>query len=217
MLPQLSDMNSFDLKHLLVHEYIHKWINNDLIKKDKTISYKWFTEGFTKYFSDKINFDLGIITLEEYVRNYNSILRHYYSSVYSHYDTKTLSELYWQNTNANSAIYNRGYIIAQELETLLAGHTDPKSNLFEIINKILTEIEKNDNSVFNNSILEKHFNNATNSKYQSEIKFILQGTKLRHSKKLQDKVVLCQHTTNFFINGANGKSTSIPQYCILSK
>ncbi|MFP3017723.1 MAG: hypothetical protein ACEY3E_02190 [Candidatus Tisiphia sp.] len=94
---------------------ISGWIGNTLIKEKEETLYKWFTEGFTQYFTDKINLTNGIVTFEEYLGNYNKILQKYYTSPYLLFDNETISKLYWDNALASELPYDRGYIIASVL------------------------------------------------------------------------------------------------------
>lgn len=176
LLPKKFNVNDYRVKHLLGHENLHKWIGSNLVKKKEGHKYKWFTEGFTRYFTDKINLNNGIITFEEYLGNYNKILRKYYTSPYLAIDNENLSKLYWKDSQAQELPYNRGYIIAQELDLKIQETTSTQSSLDNIIkttvkNHILSEKPK-----FSTEDMVRYINYITKNNFKYTIsKFVKYG------------------------------------------
>ena len=178
-LPSKFNIRHYNIKHLLAHENLHKWIGKDLECDGAENTCKWFTEGFTDYFTNKINLNSGIITFTEYLNNYNEVLKEYYISPYVLYDNDTISHLYWKNSYTNRLPYNRGYLIAQELDTRIQNFTKHKLSLDNVLQKIIennikgTKYKFNTNSLINviNELIQQDYSKIINQfVYYGEIK-----------------------------------------------
>jgi predicted metalloprotease with PDZ domain len=64
---------------LISHEYFHTWIGGDQGLKMPAPDeiYKWFSEGFTDYYSFKLVKLMGTISNEDFLSYINQYLREY--------------------------------------------------------------------------------------------------------------------------------------------
>ncbi|WP_342259994.1 hypothetical protein [Candidatus Tisiphia endosymbiont of Metellina segmentata] len=176
LLPEKFNVNDFNIKHLLAHENLHKWIGNTLIKEKEETLYKWFTEGFTQYFTDKINLTNGIVTFEEYLGNYNKILQKYYTSPYLLFDNETISKLYWDNALASELPYDRGYIIASVLDLKIQNLTNTQFSLDNLIKTIVANHTHSKKEKFTTTIMMQYINNITKNNLKRTVnKFVKYG------------------------------------------
>ncbi|MCJ7617326.1 MAG: hypothetical protein MUO43_12405 [Desulfobacterales bacterium] len=68
-----------DLKYLFAHELFHTWNTGKLgVRQNPEQLIYWFSEGFTGYYARLLLLRAGLITIEEYVSDYNDKLIRYY-------------------------------------------------------------------------------------------------------------------------------------------
>jgi predicted metalloprotease with PDZ domain len=103
------------LQYLIAHEYFHTWIGQKMQQMQPEEMGKWFTEGFTEYYSFKMLLKTGIITEDEYLNKVNDVLKKYYLSPFVASKNEEMVARYFTDMNVNRLAYNRGMIIAMIL------------------------------------------------------------------------------------------------------
>lgn len=116
----LSRKSIFDanLRSQLAHEVFHTW-NPYKLRIERTDSTQWFTEGFTRFYQDRLLHDAGLISYPEYIERLNFTVARYWTS-----SDRNSSQKQWllrrQNGNADSSLpYDRGAVIALWLDQAL--------------------------------------------------------------------------------------------------
>ncbi|MBK7872117.1 MAG: hypothetical protein IPJ74_16300 [Saprospiraceae bacterium] len=108
------------LTYLISHEYFHTWIGQNLKMPEPEEVYKWFSEGFTDYYSYKILYSLNIITETAFLQKLNQLIWEYYLSPHFQLDNKDLVGRYWESNALKDLSYRRGLLIAFALENKIS-------------------------------------------------------------------------------------------------
>lgn len=105
----------FRLKRILAHELFHTWLGDKIkFAEPEELSF-WFKEGFCDYYTRLLLLRAGLISINEYVDEYNNILYAYYtSSVRNEKNERVVNEFH-SNRNIMKLPYMRGDIIAHNL------------------------------------------------------------------------------------------------------
>lgn len=117
------------LGRLLAHELFHLWNGQRMTAAANEVQYKWFTEGFTDYYADRIFHDIGQYSDADYRGRVNAVLRRYYASPARHSTRETVAEQYWSNDDVKQYPYTQGYALALYLQTNLPAWTGSSFDL----------------------------------------------------------------------------------------
>jgi predicted metalloprotease with PDZ domain len=123
---------SADLKpvgRLLAHELFHLWNGQRMTAATNEVPYKWFTEGFTDYYADRIFHELGQYSDGDYRDRVNAVLRRYYASPARNSTRASVAERYWHDDDAKQFPYAQGYALALYLQMKLPVWTSSSFNL----------------------------------------------------------------------------------------
>ncbi|SEA47354.1 Predicted metalloprotease, contains C-terminal PDZ domain [Arachidicoccus rhizosphaerae] len=101
-----------NLLPMIAHEYFHNWLGLGLKMPEPDEPYKWFSEGFTEYYSFKILFQSGLISKDEFLGRINGYLKDYYLSPYFNMAAQKLIGRYWESSELKLLSYRRGLILA---------------------------------------------------------------------------------------------------------
>jgi predicted metalloprotease with PDZ domain len=115
------DKLSQDLLQTISHEYFHNWIGSALTSPEPGELYKWFTEGFTDYYSLKVLHTTGIISKRDFMASLNKDIREYYLSPAFRFENQELMGKFWEDRNLRLLGYRRGLTIAFMLDSRIAG------------------------------------------------------------------------------------------------
>lgn len=110
-----------NLSHTIVHEVLHEWIPRRAGRTDEATdpSRAWFTEGFTEYFTQRILLETGLITLDDFVANYDAMLQAYLSSSVNTMPAGALNERLFDSRETERLPYQRGALLALSWDTAL--------------------------------------------------------------------------------------------------
>lgn len=103
---------SENLLPMIAHEYFHNWLGLGLKMPEPDEPYKWFSEGFTEYYSYKILWQTGIISKEDFLRKINAYIRNYFLSPYFNLPNRKLIGRYWESSELKLLSYRRGLVLA---------------------------------------------------------------------------------------------------------
>lgn len=101
-----------DLTHLLFHELFHTWNGRKIGRQEPEELVYWFSEGFTDYYARVLSLRAGLITLEEYVDEYNEKIRNYWGSPVRNEPSQRVLKDFWNNTSVEKLPYQQGDILA---------------------------------------------------------------------------------------------------------
>ncbi len=107
------------LGRLLAHELFHLWNGQRLAATRGEARYKWFTEGFTDYYADRIFRDLGRYSDSVYLARVNAVLRTYYASPARRARRDEVAARYFADPDWKAYPYAQGYALALNLEAAL--------------------------------------------------------------------------------------------------
>ncbi len=102
-----------DLKFLITHEYFHNWntLGIGRMKEPEQLRY-WFSEGFTDYYTWLLQLRGGLVSLEDYVADFNKALREYYLSPVNTADNQRVQREFFSNGEIGRLPYWRGRLLA---------------------------------------------------------------------------------------------------------
>ncbi len=99
----------------LSHEIFHEWNGHTIATAPPEEHYKWFSEGFTEYYADRMARAAGLLTDSGYIDRVNAGLRAYYLSPLHGSSLTEIERRYWVDANANRYPYYQGYALALHL------------------------------------------------------------------------------------------------------
>jgi len=184
----------FSLQHVIAHEHLHKWFGGKLKQKPKDqVNNGWFIEEFTDYYTNYINYKYGLWDLDQYLEDYNSSLREFFTNDYGKFIIKDLNNYYH---NPPQLLYKIGVIIAHEINQKIKTHTNSKMNLDDYIVRLMQFVGNNKDFLFSSKIFsttlkdfigldnsESLLENIPISSLQVKAKEILEGkAKLLYNK-----------------------------------
>jgi len=124
----------------LAHEMFHEWNGRRfrLVGTDSTEgSTKWFSEGFTDFYADRIVDATGVMTHAEVLRNINRAIREYYLSPVRNTPQDSVAARYWSDPNMKQLPYQQGYVIAGYLNALVHRATAAHLSLDSVMRTIM--------------------------------------------------------------------------------
>lgn len=111
---------------LYAHELFHTW-NGSKIPQPTSggpLCY-WFSEGFTSYYARRLSLKAGLISLPEYIEDYNLILYNYGISPVKNDPNTRIEKDFWNSPEVERLPYYRGDILAHNWNSLLKKATPP--------------------------------------------------------------------------------------------
>lgn len=103
------------LRPLLSHEYFHTWNPRRLGGPDTAeteYSGKWFSEGFTDFYTQRLLMRTGRYTLEDFITAWNQTLLAYATSPVRTAPNQRIVADYWRDPAVNKLPYHRGQLLA---------------------------------------------------------------------------------------------------------
>lgn len=127
-----------DLKGLLAHEYFHNWNPPKLgrFEEPEPLLY-WFSEGFTDYYAYMLLLRGGMISLDEYLGQYNRFLEDYaVSPVRTESNQQVLAD-FWNNEAVQKLPYRRGLLLATNWNAEIRRATSGKYSLDTVMRDLV--------------------------------------------------------------------------------
>lgn len=152
----------------VAHELFHEWNGHELRTPNPEGPDKWFSEGFTDYYADRMSREAGLLSDSGYVDRVNSAIRRYYMSPMHGSDRATIATEYWQKTEAKDYPYTQGYTFALFLNRELPALTNGKTTLDDVMRTVhATAVAKN--RVYSDSLLIASAPSATRARLRTLI------------------------------------------------
>ena len=125
------------LLRLLAHEYMHRWNGIQIRLSGHEQENAWMGEGFTDYYTYKLLYSSGLITLDQYVASMNRIIADYYLSPVKNESKSKLGELYWTSREYNDLPYRKGAVYALYLDQYIRSQSKSKYSLDDVMFSLL--------------------------------------------------------------------------------
>jgi len=109
-----ADLN--ELGRLLAHELFHLWNGQRLAAAEEEGRYKWFTEGITDYYADRIYYAIGEYSDSTYRSRVNGTLAAYYASPARGSTRGSIASRFWDDAQTKQYPYLQGYAFALYLQ-----------------------------------------------------------------------------------------------------
>jgi predicted metalloprotease with PDZ domain len=169
---QSGDLRLAAVLQTISHEYFHNWIGSGLRNPDPDEAYKWFSEGFTDYYSLKLLHQSGGLRDTDFVKKINEDIRQYYLSPHFNSDSLEMSGKYRTDEGWRQLPYRRGLTIALTLDLKI----QEKSSLLSL-NDLMRELYQRSkpSMVFSASLFEKLVLKYTGQETLDAVKTSIQG------------------------------------------
>jgi predicted metalloprotease with PDZ domain len=134
----LSTKQTFtvDIKSQLAHEVFHTW-NPYRMGEMSGEATEWFTEGFTRYYQDRILLRAGVIGLEEYIERLNQIISAYWSSPVRNWSQSQWLDRAHTGKAESELPYDRGAVVALWLDEQIRRYSGNKESLDDRMRALL--------------------------------------------------------------------------------
>jgi len=129
---------SYQVISLLAHENFHIW-NPYKMGGEQGPAMYWFTEGFTRYYTDLILFRSGFISLSEYIDHTNEKLRQYELSPARNISNAELTARHESDRSLSDAPGERGMVVAFWLDSHIRQRTKNGASLDSVMLELIKE------------------------------------------------------------------------------
>lgn len=137
-----SELDRF--KHLLAHEYFHNWNSPRLGRlKEPAALLFWFSEGFTDYYTYLLLLRGGLISLDEYLKTYNRLIREYYLSPVRAADNSRVLKDFWNDGRIGDLPYRRGLLLATNWNAQIRSASGGKNSLDDAMREMFNFARRN--------------------------------------------------------------------------
>ncbi len=123
-------------QRLLAHELFHAWNPGRLGRYENDRLY-WFGEGFTDYYAPLLLLRAGLISLDEYMAGYNSLVKDYYASPMRSLTVEEMVKNRRTSSEAEKLFYRRGYLLAHHWDVAIRSGTNGKRSLDDVMRGLL--------------------------------------------------------------------------------
>lgn len=150
----LSDDREIDyrLKRIIAHESFHTWLGEKMKFAEPEQLVFWFKEGFCDYYTRLLLLRAKLITLDEYVIEYNKILYAYYTSSARYERNERVINEFWTNQKIMTLPYMRGDIIAHNLNTIIIKNSGGTKSLDDLMRDIYKRTQTESLIISNGSL-----------------------------------------------------------------
>lgn len=129
-------------RHLLAHEIFHAWNPQrlggfELIGGAEDERLYWFSEGFTDYYASLLLLRAGLISLDDYVAEYNSLIKEYYASPLRLLTAAEMVQKRQTSYEVERLFYQRGAVLAHYWNIAIRSGTNDKSSLDDVMRSLL--------------------------------------------------------------------------------
>ena len=121
----------FGLKYVLAHEAFHTWNADQMQAGDKPLY--WFSEGFTDYYSRRLLLRAGLISTDEYVGDFNRIVREYWLSPARNARGAEASRSFYAGDALAKLPYEQGALLAAHWDAAIREATGDKQSLGDVL------------------------------------------------------------------------------------
>lgn len=142
----------YRLKRIIAHDAFHSWLGEKIkFAEPEAFSY-WFKEGFCDYYTRLLLLRAGLITLDDYVADYNKILYAYNTSVVRNEKNERVVKEFWTNRNIMKLPYMRGDIIAHNLNAIIHKRSNGTKTLDDLMQDLFKRSQTESLTISNGSL-----------------------------------------------------------------
>jgi predicted metalloprotease with PDZ domain len=124
------------LRHIVTHEHEHVWfptrVGGVRTGRDEPLDY-WLSEGFTDFYTLRILLRSGLWTPEEFVADYNRILRDYANSPVIAAPNAVIPAGFWEDPAVADLPYQRGLLLATLWDDRLRRSSHGRRDLDDVV------------------------------------------------------------------------------------
>lgn len=132
-----------DFKSLLAHEYFHNWNAQKLGRlKEPEQQLYWFSEGFTDYYTYLLLLRGGLISLDEFIQKYNSLIREYYFLPVRTESNERVVKDFWNDGDVQKLPYRRGFLLATNWNALIRTASGGKNSLDDVMRDMFLDAKR---------------------------------------------------------------------------
>ena len=133
-----NPFNSFlDISYIFNHEMMHDWIGGKISMKNGDLN-KWFSEGFTDYYTYKNRLRNNDISLKEWLDYFNrDVLKAHWENPERNKPNYIIQDEYWTNRNIEKIPYLRGAIFAFWLDNQILKKNNYTKSLDDLMRDVL--------------------------------------------------------------------------------
>ena len=126
------------------HEFTHSWIGvDDLVARNPNWEeMRWFIEGFTNYYAQRINYNAGMITERQFLSIFNKYIINYYTSPYKNVNNSEYIDGYRFDNKMENLVYDKGAVFAFALDGFLREQSNHKYNIDDFMEVLLSKESK---------------------------------------------------------------------------
>jgi predicted metalloprotease with PDZ domain len=127
---------------MFAHELFHAWNPQrlgsfELIGGVENERLYWFSEGVTDYYASVLLLRAGLISLEDYVAAYNSLIKEYYASPIHLLTAAEMVQKRRTSYEVERLFYQRGALLAHYWDSAIRSRTSNKSSLDDVMRSLL--------------------------------------------------------------------------------
>jgi predicted metalloprotease with PDZ domain len=199
------------VRYVYVHELMHRWIGTRIENAHEEQEY-WFSEGFTDYFTYKTLLKYDLISLDQWLKEFNSevLTLHYLSPVKSRPNKDLSYEKFWNGGKEWEKLpYRRGAIYAFYLDCAIRKKSKGKQNLEFVLRDLLAECSKSDAIKFDSELFLKALVPYLGKRAHADFKrYIEQGTPIDLSQITLPKGLDVRMTSGVLSSGPSRENVN---------
>jgi predicted metalloprotease with PDZ domain len=142
----------YRLKRIIAHESFHAWLGEKMKFAEPEQLVYWFKEGFCDYYTRLHLLRAKLITIDEYVKEYNKILYAYYTSSVRLEKNERIVNEFWTNQKIMMLPYMRGDIIAHNLNAIINKNSGGMKSLDDLMHDIYKRTQTESLVISNGSL-----------------------------------------------------------------
>lgn len=161
------------MKHILAHEYFHRWNGGRIDFPEPEQNHYWFSEGFTDFYARRLLFRSGMFTREQYLADWNESLKGYYTSPVRDAPASRIVSDFWKDPEVQKLPYRRGDVVALLIDHRIRKETRGKMSLDDLMREWLARPRERNPEVSNDLVL-KRVAEITGQAFADEVRRIVE-------------------------------------------
>lgn len=126
------------MKHLLAHEYFHRWNGGRIDFPEPERGMYWFSEGFTDFYARRLLLRSGLWDEKDFLDDLNESIRNYYLSPVRDVPNARIVDEFWKNPEVQTLPYRRGDLVALVIDHQIARISNGTKSLDDLMRRLLT-------------------------------------------------------------------------------
>jgi predicted metalloprotease with PDZ domain len=157
---------------LLAHEMFHFWDGLTIRPADPEQLCYWFTEGFTDFYTRRILYRDGLVTLDEYARSASTKLSDLWTSEVREAPNARIADDFWKHEAVKRLPYVRGDIVAMIVDHGIRRHSRGEHSLDDLMRKLVRDARSSGERVTTETLLAE-FERWAGAKVAAEVRRIV--------------------------------------------